>query len=51
VWVNRDAAAVEVGLGFRTTTAYLATIGLRTLVLEQHKVAGGCSQGSRKCGR
>ncbi len=36
-----DAIVVGSGLGGLTTAAYLATNGLRTLVLEKHYVAGG----------
>jgi len=46
-----DAVVVGAGLGGLTTAAYLATNGLRTLVLEQGKVAGGCSQVFRRRGR
>ena len=46
-----DAVVVGAGLGGLTTAAYLATNGLRTLVLEQGKVAGGSSQVFRRRGR
>ncbi len=36
-----DAIVVGSGMGGLTTAAYLATNGLRTLVLEKHYVAGG----------
>jgi len=36
-----DAIIIGSGLGGLTTAAYLATNGLRTLVLEKHYVAGG----------
>ncbi len=36
-----DAIVVGSGLGGLTTAAYLATNGLRTLVLEKHYVARG----------
>jgi phytoene dehydrogenase-like protein len=36
-----DAVVVGAGLGGLTAAAYLATNGLRTLVLEHHYVAGG----------
>ena len=36
-----DAIVIGSGLGGLTTAAYLATNGLRTLVLEKHYVAGG----------
>src|SRR4030067_1101155 len=36
-----DAIVVGSGLGGLSAAAYLATNGLRTLVLEQHYVAGG----------
>ena len=36
-----DAIVVGSGLGGLTTAAYLATNGLRTLVLEKHYIAGG----------
>ena len=38
---NWDAIVIGSGLGGLTTAAYLATNGLRTLVLEKHYVAGG----------
>ena len=46
-----DAVVVGAGLGGLTTAAYLATNGLRTLVLEQGKVVGGSSQVFRRRGR
>ena len=46
-----DAVVVGAGLGGLNTAAYLATNGLRILVLEQGKVAGGCSQVFRRRGR
>jgi phytoene dehydrogenase-like protein len=43
-----DAIVVGSGMGGLTTAAYLATNGLRTLVLEQYDVAGGCSHVFRR---
>jgi len=43
-----DAIVVGSGLGGLTTAAYLTTAGLRTLVLEQWDVAGGCSHVFRR---
>ncbi|MEU7525019.1 NAD(P)/FAD-dependent oxidoreductase [Saccharothrix sp. NPDC042600] len=43
-----DAVVVGSGLGGLTTAAYLATNGVRPLVLEQGRVAGGCSQVFRR---
>jgi all-trans-retinol 13,14-reductase len=48
---NWDAIVVGAGLGGLTTAAYLTTGGLRTLVLEQNQVAGGCSQVFRRQGK
>jgi all-trans-retinol 13,14-reductase len=38
-----DAIVIGSGLGGLTTGAYLTTNGLRTLVLEQYDVVGGCT--------
>lgn len=43
-----DAVVIGSGLGGLTTAAYLATNGVRTLVLEQHEILGGCSQVFRR---
>lgn len=43
-----DAIVVGSGLGGLSTAAYLTTNGLRTLVLEQYEVAGGCSHVFRR---
>ncbi len=43
-----DAIVIGSGLGGLTTAAYLATNGLRTIVLEQYDVAGGCSHVFRR---
>lgn len=43
-----DAIVVGSGMGGLTTAAYLATNGLRTLVLEKHYVAGGNSHVFRR---
>lgn len=45
-----DAVVVGAGLGGLSTAAFLATNGLRTLVLEQNQVVGGCSQVFRRAG-
>ncbi|MEU5539739.1 NAD(P)/FAD-dependent oxidoreductase [Streptomyces sp. NPDC020362] len=45
-----DVVVVGSGLGGLTCAAYLAACGRRTLVLEQNKVAGGCSQVFRRAG-
>jgi all-trans-retinol 13,14-reductase len=46
-----DAIVIGAGLGGLTCAAYLTTNGLRTLVLEQNQVAGGCSQVFRRQGK
>jgi all-trans-retinol 13,14-reductase len=46
-----DAIVIGAGLGGLSTAAYLTTNGMRTLVLEQNQVAGGCSQVFRRRGR
>ena len=46
-----DAIVIGSGLGGLTTAAYLATNGLRTLVLEKHYVAGGNSHVFRRKGK
>lgn len=43
-----DAIVIGSGLGGLTTAAYLTTNGLRTLVLEQYDVVGGCSHVFRR---
>jgi phytoene dehydrogenase-like protein len=43
-----DAIVIGSGLGGLTSAAYLATAGMRTLVLEQWDVAGGCSHVFRR---
>lgn len=43
-----DAIVVGSGLGGLTTAAYLQTNGLRTLVVEQYDVLGGCSHVFRR---
>jgi phytoene dehydrogenase-like protein len=43
-----DAIVVGSGLGGLTSAAYLTTNGLRTLVLEQYDVVGGCSHVFRR---
>jgi all-trans-retinol 13,14-reductase len=48
---NWDALVVGGGLGGLSTAAYLTTNGLRTLVLEQNQVVGGCSQVFRRQGK
>jgi len=45
-----DALVVGSGLGGLSSAAYLAACGSRTIVLEQGKVAGGCSQVFRRQG-
>jgi all-trans-retinol 13,14-reductase len=45
-----DAIVVGSGLGGLSCAAYLAACGLHTIVLEQGKVAGGCSQVFRRQG-
>ncbi len=46
-----DAIVIGSGLGGLTTAAYLATNGLRTLVLEKHYVAGGNTHVFRRQGK
>lgn len=48
---NWDAIVVGSGLGGLTAAAYLATNGVRTLVLEHHYVAGGNSHVFRRRAR
>src|ERR1700757_4758261 len=43
-----DAMMFGSGLGGRTPAAYLQTNGMRTLVLEQYDVLGGCSHVFRR---
>jgi phytoene dehydrogenase-like protein len=43
-----DAIVIGSGLGGLTTAAYLTTNGLRTIVLEQYDVVGGCSHVFRR---
>lgn len=43
-----DVVVVGSGLSGLTAAAYLTAIGVRTLVLEQYDVAGGCSQTFRR---
>ena len=43
-----DAIVIGSGMGGLTTAAYLATNGLRTLVLEKNYVAGGNSHVFRR---
>lgn len=43
-----DAIVIGSGIGGLTTAAYLTTNGMRTLVLEQHDLMGGCSQVFRR---
>ena len=43
-----DVIVVGSGLGGLTTAAYLAANGMRTLVLEQYDVVGGCSHVFRR---
>lgn len=43
-----DAIVIGSGLGGLTTAAYLTTNGLRTLVLEQYDVVGGCTHVFRR---
>jgi all-trans-retinol 13,14-reductase len=45
-----DAIVIGSGLGGLTAAACLATNGLRTLVAEQHEVAGGCTHTFRRDG-
>jgi all-trans-retinol 13,14-reductase len=45
-----DAIVIGSGLGGLTTAAYLQANGLRTLVLEQYDVVGGCSHVFRRKG-
>jgi len=45
---NWDAIIIGSGLSGLTAAAYLTTNGVRTLVLEQYDVAGGCSQTFRR---
>lgn len=47
---HADAIVVGAGLGGLSCAAYLSACGLRTIVLEQGKVAGGCSQVFRRQG-
>jgi phytoene desaturase len=43
-----DAIVIGSGIGGLTTGSFLATNGVRTLVLEQYDTAGGCSQVFRR---
>ncbi|HEX8066929.1 MAG TPA: NAD(P)/FAD-dependent oxidoreductase [Thermoleophilaceae bacterium] len=43
-----DAIVIGSGPGGLTTAAYLAANGMRTLVLEQYDVAGGCTHAFRR---
>jgi all-trans-retinol 13,14-reductase len=43
-----DVVVIGAGLGGLSAAAYLATNGMRTLVLEQYDVAGGCSHVFRR---
>jgi len=45
-----DAIVVGAGQGGLTCAAYLAVGGLKVLVLEQYKIAGGCTQVFRRRG-
>ena len=45
-----DAIVIGAGLGGLSTAAFLATNGLRVVVLEQNQVVGGCSQVFRRAG-
>ena len=45
---NWDAIVIGGGLGGLSTAAFLATNGLKTLVLEQYNVVGGCSHVFRR---
>ena len=46
-----DAVVIGSGIGGLSCAAYLAASGVRTTVLEQGKVAGGCSQVFRRANR
>jgi all-trans-retinol 13,14-reductase len=46
-----DAIIIGSGMGGLSTAAYLATNGIRVLVLEQHEIIGGCSQVFRRKNR
>ncbi|MGH8931649.1 MAG: phytoene desaturase family protein [Egibacteraceae bacterium] len=43
-----DAIVIGAGLGGLSTAAYLTTNGVRTIVVEQYDVAGGCSHVFRR---